>query len=438
MERLAPIRGAGTEEGSTATMTTTFGPAAGGPAWLEVIRRDAALRLNELPVPSATEERWRYSPINDLDLATFTPAVAPRSAGAGAGAGPTVADAAALVTMVDGFVVSVETAGLPTGVTIRLANELGADGIPGAFGSGEEDYLSALHHALAPSLLVIDVAAGVTVEEPIVLASSVSATDGILTAPWVRIVLGRGASAAIVELVTGGARTLTLSRTEFDLADGARLRHVALQETSEDAWHLARQVAVVGRDASITSFSVGLGAAYDRIETDVAVTGRGGSSTLRNLYLGTGTQVHDVRTLQDHAADHTTSDLLCKGAVADSARSIYTGTIRIRNGAVRSDAAQTNHNLVLGEHAQADSVPNLDINENDVRCSHGSTVGPVDEDQRYYLESRGIAPEVAERLLISGFFADALEQLPIPSAMGVVARALAARLAHLTAGLDDA
>jgi Fe-S cluster assembly protein SufD len=433
MERLAPIRGAGTEEGSTATMTTTFAPAAGGPAWLEAIRHDAVLRLGELPLPSATEERWRYSPIDDLDLTSFTPATTP-------GTTPdilTPTDAAAVVRIVDGFVVATETEGLPNGVTIRVAEDLG-DGLTAAFGSGEEDYLSALHHALAPSLLVIDVAAGVTLEHPIVLATSVSATDGVLTAPWIRVRLGRGAAASLLELVAGGARTVTLSRTEFELADGANLRHVALQETAETAWHLARQVAVVGRDAAITSFSVGLGAAYDRIETDVAVTGRGASSTLRNLYLGTGTQVHDVRTLQDHAADHTTSDLLCKGAVADSARSIYTGTIRIRNGAVRSDAAQTNHNLVLGEHAQADSVPNLDINENDVRCSHGSTVGPVDEDQRYYLESRGIAPEVAERLLISGFFADALEQLPIPSAMGVVAGALAARLAHLTAGLDDA
>ena len=434
MKALAPIRGAGTEEGSTATMTTTFAPAAGGPAWLEAIRRDAALRLAELPSPSATEERWRYSPIDDLDLSTFTPAAVPGAA--------VVLEiptgAAAVVRIVDGFVVAMEAEGLPEGVTIRVADELGADDMVGAFGSGEEDYLTALHYTLAPSPLVIDVPAGVTLDAPIVLSSSISATDGTLTTPWVRVRLGRGASAAVLELISGGARTLTLSRTEFDLADGANLRHVALQETAEHAWHLARQVAVVGRDASITSFSVGLGAAYDRIETDVAVTGRGASSTLRNLYLGTGNQVHDVRTLQDHAADHTTSDLLCKGAVADSARSIYTGTIRIQNGAVRSDAAQTNHNLVLGEHAQADSVPNLDINENDVRCSHGSTVGPVDEDQRYYLESRGIAPEVAERLLISGFFADALEQLPIPSAMGVVAGALAARLAHLTAGLDDA
>ena len=109
-------------------------------------------------------------------------------------------------------------------------------------------------------------------------------------------------------------------------------------------------------------------------------------------YLGTGDQVHDFRTLQDHHAERTDSELLFKGAVADTARSVYSGLIRIRKGARRVDARQTNHNLVLSEGAHADSVPNLEIDENDVRCSHASTVGPIDEEQRHYLESRGIDP----------------------------------------------
>ncbi len=112
----------------------------------------------------------------------------------------------------------------------------------------------------------------------------------------------------------------------------------------------------------------------------------------------------DFRTLQDHRAPRTTSDLLFMGAVADSSHSVYSGLIRIRRGAVKSDAMQTNNNLVLDEGAHADSVPNLDIEENDVKCSHGSTVGPVDEDQRYYLESRGVEPDRAEQLIVAGFF----------------------------------
>ena len=124
--------------------------------------------------------------------------------------------------------------------------------------------------------------------------------------------------------------------------------------------------------------------------------------------------MHDVRTLQDHAAPRTTSDLLCQGAVAGQ---LALGLQRAHPGAPRGGAhrrLQTNHNLVLDEGAHADSVPNLDIEENDVRCSHASTVGPVDEDQRYYLESRGVAPERAEGLIVRGFFDAIVERSPVP------------------------
>jgi Fe-S cluster assembly protein SufD len=149
------------------------------------------------------------------------------------------------------------------------------------------------------------------------------------------------------------------------------------------------------------------------------------------VYLGSGDQVHDVRTLQDHGAPHTVSDLLCKGAVAERSRSVYSGLIRMRHGAVRSDAMQTNHNLVLDERAHADSVPNLDIEENDVRCSHASSVGPVSEDQLYYLESRGLAPERAERLIVLGFFDDIVERAPIAPARRALRDHIGRRLGAL-------
>jgi Fe-S cluster assembly protein SufD len=135
----------------------------------------------------------------------------------------------------------------------------------------------------------------------------------------------------------------------------------------------------------------------------------------------------DFRTLQDHLAPRTTSDLLFMGAVADHSHSVYSGLIRVRRGAVKSDAMQTNHNLVLDEGAHADSVPNLDIEENDVKCSHGSTVGPVDEDQQYYLESRGVEPDVAERLIVAGFFEAIADQVPIAGTRSMIGRALADR-----------
>jgi Fe-S cluster assembly protein SufD len=135
----------------------------------------------------------------------------------------------------------------------------------------------------------------------------------------------------------------------------------------------------------------------------------------------------DFRTLQDHLAPRTTSDLLFMGAVADHAHSVYSGLIRVRRGAAKSDAMQTNHNLVLDEGAHADSVPNLDIEENDVRCSHGSTVGPVDEDQRYYLESRGVPPEVAERLIVAGFFQDIADRVPVTATRTMIGRSVGHR-----------
>jgi Fe-S cluster assembly protein SufD len=186
---------------------------------------------------------------------------------------------------------------------------------------------------------------------------------------------------------------------------------------------------MVGADARLRTFSVGLGAHYDRLRTDATVTGPGGRSEIRSAYLGTGSQVHDIRNLSDHDAPRTTSDLLCKGAVADRARSVFTGLIRIRHGAVRSEAMQTNHNLVLDEAAHADSVPNLDIAENDVRCSHASTIGPVDEDQRYYLESRGVPPAQAERLIVQGFFDDVVDRAPVAEAVDRLRREVGTRLA---------
>jgi len=138
--------------------------------------------------------------------------------------------------------------------------------------------------------------------------------------------------------------------------------------------------------------------------------------------------MHDFRTLQDHSAPKTTSDLLFKGAVQDEANGVYSGLIRVRRGAAGTNAFQTNRNLVLAEGAMAWSVPNLEIEENDVRCSHASAVGPVDEEQMYYLQSRGIPPEVAERLIVLGFFDDLLAGAPAPALHPVVRRMVSDKL----------
>ncbi len=200
--------------------------------------------------------------------------------------------------------------------------------------------------------------------------------------------------------------------SEYRVDDDASLRLVTYQRLDVSAWHVARTTGRLGRDARLQQAVIGLGGHYDRSRNDAELQGAGASNELRTTFLGTGDQVHDFRTRQFHVGARTTSTLLSKGAVADESRSIYTGLIEIEKGAKRTDARQTNHNLLLSKSAHADSVPNLDIRENDVMCAHASSVGPLDELQRWYLESRGVSREDAQRLMIQGFFTEMLAALP--------------------------
>jgi Fe-S cluster assembly protein SufD len=253
--------------------------------------------------------------------------------------------------------------------------------------------------------------------------------------------IGDSAEAAVIELTAsvgpdtasaGSSPVFVVPVSELEVGDNGHLAYVNLQVLDQTCTQLATQASRVGRTATLRSFTVSLGGAYARVRTDSDLVGQGGHTSLLAAYLGTDTQVHDFRTLQDHHAPRTESELLFKGAVADDSRSVYSGLIHIRNGAHGARAFQTNHNLVLSEGAHADSVPNLDIEENDVRCSHASTVGPIDEEQRYYLESRGISPAVAERLIVLGFFADLSSRAPVagvgPWVDDAVSRRLAGRL----------
>ena len=157
------------------------------------------------------------------------------------------------------------------------------------------------------------------------------------------------------------------------------------------------------------------GGNYARMRFDCELVGRGASGSVSALYAGNGTQMHDLRTYQKHLAPDTTSDLVFKGAIDDESHAVYTGMIRISPDGRGTNATQSNRIIKLSPDAWAESVPNLEIEQNDVKCAHASTVGPIDEDQRFYLESRGIPPEVGERLVVNGFFAEVIDSLPVPS-----------------------
>jgi len=329
----------------------------------------------------------------------------------------------------------------------RAADRVDGPDVLGAVITNPSDFVL-LNDAFAVDPLLIDVAAGADIADPIVVVHVITATAGSAVFPRTIVRSGPGSQAGVVEIVldpTAGliaalppgpmalgiepeGERLVVPVAEVLVGDGATLSFVSVQALGGDCWQLGHQASAIGADATLNSFTVGLGGRYARLRTDSALQGASGVSRLRAAFIGRNDQMLDFRTLQDHLAPRTTSDLLFMGAVSDRSHSVYSGLIRIRRGAVKSDAVQTNHNLVLDEGAHADSVPNLEIEENDVRCSHGSTVGPVDEDQRYYLESRGVEPEMAERLIVAGFFEDIADQVPIAGVRPMIGRALADRV----------
>ena len=190
----------------------------------------------------------------------------------------------------------------------------------------------------------------------------------------------------------------------------------------------------VDQEASFRLTYASLGGLYARSRFECRLVGRGASGDLTALYFGSGDQMHDFRTFQTHEAPDTSSNLVFKGAVDDRAHSVYTGMIRVGENARGTNASQTNRNIKLSDEAWAESVPNLEINNNDVKCSHASAVGPIDEDQRFYLESRGVPPEVAERLVVSGFFEEVLEGIGHEPAAAMIRSLVQAAVGATDAG----
>jgi Fe-S cluster assembly protein SufD len=387
--------------------------ALGGHDWLVDRRVAAAERLATVKWPSATEEVWRYSRVDDFDLDRFEPR------------GPSQR--------------SLDVPALDAGLTakgvvvgdLRDVDDAEAADWLGACSDASPDAFTLLHDAFVIGGAYVRVPAGVVVEEPLFFEHR-SGGDGLASFPHTLLVVGEGADVTVVDrFAAHGEPHLCDIVIEIIVGDGARVRYVSVQEHGPATWQVGLQRAHVGQDASLRSSAVALGGDYARMRTESLITGSGGESDLLAVYFGDGDQMLDFRTLQDHDAPHTRSDLLFKGAVEDRARSVYSGLVRLRTDAQHSSAFQTNRNLVLTEGAGAESIPNLEIEANDVRCSHASAVGPIDDDQLYYLESRGIPPEEAERLIVLGFFDDVLNRLPVPSLAGALRRTVEAKVGRL-------
>jgi Fe-S cluster assembly protein SufD len=234
----------------------------------------------------------------------------------------------------------------------------------------------------------------------------------------------------VIERFTSAADAsgFIVSALRVDAAQAARVKYLSINDLSPHVWLIANQQSTGSRDSSTLLSTVALGGDYARVRTHARLVGQGASTRQVAIYFADGSQMHDFRTTQEHIAPKTTSDLLFKGAVNDTAGSVYTGLIKIGEEASGTEAFQTNRNLTLSDGAWAKSVPNLEIENNDVKCSHASTVGPIDEEQRFYLESRGIEPDVAERLVVLGFFDEVLGQLPVGDLAGELRRHIGAKL----------
>ena len=404
-------------------------------------RQEAAERFASTVLPTDALEEWRYSRIDALDLERFHPARPPAEV-----MGPHRPDRAAandlvqsllglvgrpatLVETVDGY--ASQAHGSDRAVTVERLSAPDSKPIELGAIAGEPDAFALLNLAFSPGPVRIRVGRG---SEPSRIAV-VHWVDGddVAVFPRLLVELEEQAEATVLEVIAGPGAGLAVPVTELDVPAAARLSYLHVQDLGPDAWQIALQASRVSRDATLVSAAVALGGDYARLRTASSLVGPGGSSRLLAVYFGVRNQMHDFRTVQRHQAPKTRSDLLYKGAVANSARSVYSGLIRVEKGARGTNALQTNRNLVLHEGAHADSVPNLEIEDNDVRCSHASAVGPIAEDQRFYLESRGVPPAVADRLITLGFLGEVLEQLPLAGSAVPLRAALAARLGEAEA-----
>jgi Fe-S cluster assembly protein SufD len=251
-----------------------------------------------------------------------------------------------------------------------------------------------------------------------------------LSQPRNLIVLGVGSQATLVETYAGLSDEVyfTNAVTEVVLGDGARLDHYKLQEESARALHIALTQVHHGRDSRFTSHSVALGAELARNEVRALLASEGSECTLNGLYMATGKQHLDNRTLIDHQSPRCTSRELYKGVLDGQSRGVFSGRVLVRHDAQTTDASQTNKNLLLSDEALVDTKPQLEIFADDVKCAHGAAVGQLDEDALFYLRSRGIGQESAKSLLTYAFASEMVNLIPLAPLRARVRELVTSRL----------
>ncbi len=368
----------------------------GRSAWMADLRRRAFEGFVSMPVPSQETEEWRYTDLSDFEL-DFTPLEM---------SGTSISEFDADLASKGVVLVDLDDA-------CDTHPEL-VEGHLHQLVPTKRTKFTALHGAFRVGGTFLYVPPDVVVEVPLQAVTRLT-VDGTAVFPHTVIVAGPGAEVTFIDRFTGPdlGRAFSNAVTEIHVGAGAHVRYASIQEWGAGVTHLGVIRAEVGRDAELRTLSVGFGAQLARVENEVLLAEPGGFSEQLGVFFADGAQHFDHRSIQDHAAPNCTSDLLYKGALRDESRAVYSGWVHVRPGAQKTDAMQTCRNMVLSERAKADAIPNLEIEANDVKCGHAASVGPVDEEAIFYLQSRGIPRDEAERLIVTGFFQEVLDRVGI-------------------------
>ncbi len=378
------------------------------PTWLTERRRKGASLASELPMPTQKDRGWEFTDLMGLEIDSFE---------------PTAAEVGGLNGDRD--------PGLPVVTSLAAAAGRLGNVIEESLGSvvSAEDPFVARNEAAWSDGLLVYVPRGGRLAEPAKI--EVGHPGGALA--WrTLIVLEEGAEAEVWERYAGnGDGGLFNGVVEIVVGPGASLRYVCEQELSDRSLVFASQRAELARDASLEWVALGFGSARGKVRMETKLAGEGSSARVTGAYAGTGRQHLDFDTTQEHAGEHTFSDLAFRGVLAGRATSVWRGMIRVDPGAQHTDAFQENRNLLLSGKAHADAIPGLEIEADDVRCTHAAAVAQIDPEQLHYLRARGLAEADAKHLIIDGFLGALVERTPEGPGRDALAAAIERRLGEI-------
>ncbi|MDQ3571975.1 MAG: Fe-S cluster assembly protein SufD [Actinomycetota bacterium] len=379
------------------------------PTWLEQRRRAGASRADGMELPGAKAKGWEFTDLSGLDFDGFTQAGA---------------SVEGLVESGDDGVIVMPLAAAAEAHPALVSERLGTL-VPG------DDIFTARNEARWRDGVFVYVPAGGRLAEPLRLTVAAAAGDAV---DWrALVVLEEGAEAEVWERYASTGPGLFNGVLELVVGAGANLRYVCEQDISDDGWIFATQRAELGRDANLDWVALGFGSARGKVRMETKLAGRGSSAKVTGAYAGTGSQHLDYDTTQEHAAPNTFSDLAFRGVLGGSSTAVWRGMIRVDKAAQHTDAFQESRNLLLSPKAHADAIPGLEIEADDVRCTHAAAVAQVDAEQLYYLRSHGLTEENAKRLVIDGFLQELVERTVEGPIRKALAGALERRLSELLA-----